>query len=146
MTGTQHVDKNYMQIKNMRLAKGWSQEELAAISGVSTRTVQRIEKGHPPGLETLKSLAAAFETDIETLNTEKDMPQVIDANANHTAEAEQNRRGLKLHLWTYAIMLSVLTALNLFLTPGDWWILWVAGAWSVGVVLHILTVRIMYGD
>lgn len=144
MKGTQPVDKSYMLIKDKRLAKGWSQEDLAAISGLSTRTVQRIEKGHPPGLETLKSLAAAFETDIESLNKERAMSQTIDTTTR--SDADQNRRALRLHLWTFAIVLSVLTALNLFLTPGDWWILWVAGAWSVGVVLHILTVRIMYGD
>lgn len=33
------------RIRPLRLEKGWSQEQLATIAGLSTRTVQRIENG-----------------------------------------------------------------------------------------------------
>ena len=33
-----------MAIKELRLEKGWSQEQLAELSNLSTRTIQRIEK------------------------------------------------------------------------------------------------------
>lgn len=59
-----------MSIRQRRLDKGWSQEELARHAGLSTRTIQRIETGHQAGLESLKSLAAVFETSISTLNQE----------------------------------------------------------------------------
>ena len=62
-----------MSIRQRRLDKGWSQEELARHSGLSTRTIQRIETGHRPGLETLKCLAAVFETSISTLVQEQAM-------------------------------------------------------------------------
>ena len=32
--------------KAMRLDKGWSQEQLSKESGLSVRTIQRIENGH----------------------------------------------------------------------------------------------------
>ncbi len=51
-----------MIIRKLRLQRGWSQEQLAELSGLSIRTIQRIERGQKPGLESLKSLAAVFET------------------------------------------------------------------------------------
>lgn len=61
-----------MSIQKRRLEKGWSQEELARHSGLSTRTIQRIESGQSPGLEPLKKcLAAVFETSISTLKQEQ---------------------------------------------------------------------------
>lgn len=129
-----------MQIKEYRLAKGWSQEQLAAISGVSTRTVQRIETGQKPGLETLKSLAAAFETDVETLTKE---PPMVDQNLS---EKDSNLLGLKLHGRVMLIVLPVLVALNLIATPQEWWVHWVAVFWTLGYVLHVVTIRVMFGD
>ncbi len=62
-----------MNIQQRRLEKGWSQEELARHSGLSTRTIQRIESGRNAGLESLKCLAAVFETSISTLMEEQTM-------------------------------------------------------------------------
>lgn len=59
-----------MIIKKLREQKQWSQEQLATLSGLSIRTIQRIESGNRASLESLKSLAAVFETDIETLQKE----------------------------------------------------------------------------
>ena len=54
-------------LKKIRISKGWSQEQLAQFSGLSVRTIQRIERGHNAGLESLKSIAAVFEIDISRL-------------------------------------------------------------------------------
>ena len=62
-----------MDIQQRRLDHGWSQEELARHSGLSTRTIQRIESGQKAGLESLKCLAAVFETSISTLMQEQSM-------------------------------------------------------------------------
>ena len=56
-----------MSIKEKRTERGWTQTQLAEFSGLSQRTIQRIEKGNPTTLETLKCLAAVFETDIASL-------------------------------------------------------------------------------
>lgn len=45
------------QVKQLRLQRAWSQEQLAELAGVSVRTIQRIENGDRPGLETLSALA-----------------------------------------------------------------------------------------
>jgi len=62
-----------MVIRNLRIERGWSQEQLAEISGVSTRTIQRIERGGKASLESLKCLAAVFETPISDLQKDINM-------------------------------------------------------------------------
>ena len=57
-------------IKKLRKQHHYSQEQLAILAGVSLRTIQRIESGHSASLETLKSLAAVFEIEIELLTGE----------------------------------------------------------------------------
>lgn len=54
-------------IKKIRISKGWSQDQLSQFSGLSVRTIQRIERGHNAGLESLKCIAAVFEMDVSDL-------------------------------------------------------------------------------
>ncbi|WP_296082988.1 helix-turn-helix transcriptional regulator [uncultured Agrobacterium sp.] len=42
-----------MLVQKLRLQRGWSQEQLATVSGFSVRTIQRIERGQSASLETL---------------------------------------------------------------------------------------------
>tara|TARA_B100000929_G_scaffold107918_1_gene85417 strand:- start:22938 stop:23951 length:1014 start_codon:yes stop_codon:yes gene_type:complete len=48
-------------LKAQRIAKGFTQETLASAAGISTRTIQRIEKGEEAALETAKSISAALD-------------------------------------------------------------------------------------
>ena len=59
-------------VRHLRDARHWSQEELALMSGVDVRTVQRAEAGRPLSVDTLKALAAAFETTIEALQVSEE--------------------------------------------------------------------------
>lgn len=59
-----------MIVKRLREKRNWSQEQLATFSGLSTRTIQRIEGGNKASLESLKALASVFEIDISTLQEE----------------------------------------------------------------------------
>jgi len=64
-------------IKNIRLSKGWSQEQLAQFSGLSVRTIQRVERGHSAGLESLKCIAAVLDIDISRITN---MPVISNMN------------------------------------------------------------------
>lgn len=48
------------KVKSLRLSKNWSQEKLSEVSGLSLRTIQRIENGSNISLESLKVLAKAL--------------------------------------------------------------------------------------
>ncbi|MHA6718544.1 helix-turn-helix transcriptional regulator [Sphingomonas sp. RS6] len=64
-----------MLIQKLRLRHGWSQEELATLSGVSARTIQRLEAGGTPSTESLKAIAAVFAVDWSDLK-EPTIPQL----------------------------------------------------------------------
>lgn len=53
-----------MDVREARQARGWSQEELAERTGLSVRTIQRIETGGRPGLSSARLLAEALGLDV----------------------------------------------------------------------------------
>lgn len=69
-----------MILKELRISRHLSQEQLALMSGLNVRTIQRIESGHNASLESMKSLASALDTDVDTLNRESFM---IDKNSEN---------------------------------------------------------------
>lgn len=59
-------------IKEIRISKGYSQEELAERSGVSVRSIQRIENGEStPRGSTLQLISKALEVDVLVLLPEE---------------------------------------------------------------------------
>ncbi|QSX38805.1 helix-turn-helix domain-containing protein [Shewanella sedimentimangrovi] len=69
-----------MIVRTLREKHHWSQEQLAQLSGLSLRTIQRVEAGNKASLETLKALASVLEIDISTLTEEV---TVIDKDADY---------------------------------------------------------------
>jgi len=55
------------KVKAMRGERAWSQEQLAAVSDVSVRTIQRIERGYSASFESVKAIATAFDVDVREL-------------------------------------------------------------------------------
>ena len=66
---------NAALVLELRLRRAWSQEQLAKVSGLSHRTIQRVEREASGSLETKKSLAATFEIDPGDLDYEE-MPRM----------------------------------------------------------------------
>jgi transcriptional regulator with XRE-family HTH domain len=62
-------------IRMFREVRQWSQEQLAEISGLSVRTIQRVEQGLSASLDTRRALAGAFDfEDIDALNKPFSIP------------------------------------------------------------------------
>ena len=72
-----------MLVQKLRLQRGWSQEQLAELSGLSVRTIQRIERGLPASTETLKSLASVFEIDFSTLQATQEPSMTTTVNTTN---------------------------------------------------------------
>ena len=134
-----------MQVQKLRLKKGWSQQQLADFSGLSVRTVQRIEAGQAASTETLKSLAAVFEVDFATLEPE---PPMTPATLSNNAEREESEafrhvrklRGFYLHLMQYALVIPCLWAINLFTNTHTLWAIWPTLGWGIGILAHAFRV------
>lgn len=61
------MNVNASLIREHRKKRGWSQEQLAIVSGLGLRTVHRIENEGSASLESLMALASAMSLDIEDL-------------------------------------------------------------------------------
>ncbi|WP_206483935.1 helix-turn-helix domain-containing protein [Thalassotalea sp. G2M2-11] len=72
-----------MILKQLRISRHLSQEQLAQMSGLNVRTIQRIESGKNASVESLKCIAAALNVDIATLNQEKFMIDKSSDNWQH---------------------------------------------------------------
>jgi transcriptional regulator with XRE-family HTH domain len=59
-----------MSFRSLRESKHLSQEQLAEMSRLSLRTVQRVEAGHRVSFASLRALAAALEVDVDSLERE----------------------------------------------------------------------------
>lgn len=152
-----------MQVQKLRLQHGWSQQQLADLSGLSVRTIQRIENGQTPSIETLKSLASVFEIDFSHLQAEpvmnsdnpdsftrygsnpdsKNPESTTDAGSTTTATKEMlalrhvaKVRQLYVRVARYIIIMAFLTALNLLTSPHYLWVVWPALGWGLGLLLH----------
>lgn len=92
-----------MITQKFRLKRGWSQQQLADISGISLRTIQRLEAGAKPSLETLRSLAAVFEVSIEELEADTaTAEQAIPPQEALAMKQAGHLREFYLHLVVYS--------------------------------------------
>ena len=126
-----------MLIQKLRLKRGWSQQQLAEASGLSVRTIQRIETGHPASIETLKSLAAVFQVDFSTLNPEQTMTSSdADKQEQEAFRYVRRLRRFYMQLYVYVVVVLALFAINLVVTPHRIWALWVMVGWGLGLALQ----------
>lgn len=131
-----------MIVRKLRLQKGWSQEQLAEMSGLSVRTIQRIERGKKAGLESLKSLAAVFDVELSNLyeDTEMKSDETMTWEEQRALEYVRDVKGFYSSLATFLIVVPGLFLLNYFVTPGYFWAWWVLFGWGIGIVTHALSV------
>ena len=67
----------------LRESRKWSQETLSQLSGLSVRTIQRVETCKPSDLDTRRALARAFEVeDIDAFNKPYEFPTAEEIKAN----------------------------------------------------------------
>lgn len=60
------------KIKVLRRKKCWPQSQLAEITGLSERTIQRIENNEVASMESLKAIASAFDISVDDLTKTKE--------------------------------------------------------------------------
>ncbi len=139
------------QCRALRLSKAWSQEQLAALSGLSTRTIQRFENGEQASLETLCALAAVFEVNVMVLTGEE---PVTETSAGETAGDQRitevkDRIDAELRFYrallTAAVICPLLCLLNYLTSPESRWSLWVFIVWFTLLALKGIRLFLLAG-
>lgn len=138
-----------MITQKLRLQRGWSQQQLSEISGTSLRTIQRMEAGATPSLETLKSLAAVFEVSIEDLGA----PEMTSAE-NKVSPQEalamkqvDDLRGFYVHATIYLVACAAISIILWVVSPENLWtglFLWLG--WGGGLLIHAVGTFLLGGS
>ena len=133
-----------MIIRKLRLERGLTQDQLAAMAGISIRTLQRVERGAEASAETLKCIAAVLDLPFAELRKDIVMPDPSPTNAGpilpelDPAEREaleyvRDIKGFYIHAGNYAVVILALFAFNMWTMPHGWWVIWVALGWGLGL-------------
>lgn len=125
-----------MIVRKLRLQRGWSQEQLAEMAGLSVRTIQRIERGQKPSLESARAMAAVFEVDITTFDTwEESMQEKVIVTEDEQAALAyvKQLKEFYTHLCLYVIF-----GILIIWRRGvdDPVIVWALIGWTAGIVVH----------
>ncbi|WP_041521946.1 helix-turn-helix domain-containing protein [Gilvimarinus agarilyticus] len=139
-----------MNVRKLRLQKGWSQEQLAELTGLSIRTISRIERGQTPSLESRNALASVFDVDASQWNIEdSDMESTANQHTETSREATQvdleeqqaiecvrEVKAFYTCVLTYCVIIPFLFVINWMTSPGYIWAWWPAIGWGVGLLLQ----------
>lgn len=121
---------------------------MAECSGVSVRTIQRIENGNPTSRDSAASIAAAFNVDLNTLLVD------IDGEVEKAVEQQSKKSilGLKLSVWIHAVsylfvvfvwaVVDVTGSIH-YDRPMSYWFIVPAVWWFVGLFGHMLALFIV---
>lgn len=130
----------------LRLARAWSQEQLAEMAGLSTRTIQRIENGERPGRETLSALAAVFEVSVaELAGSAVAEEYALDQNITAARERIAAESRFYRAALAAAVVCTLLYLLNHFTSPTSHWSLWVAAIWFALIALRGMRIFLFSG-
>ncbi|MGG4663487.1 helix-turn-helix domain-containing protein [Providencia vermicola] len=133
------------KVKQLRLARAWSQEQLAQLSSLSTRTIQRIENNEVPSLETLSALASVFNVSVSELTSEPLLESYeLDSRIEEAKKRVNAEAKLLKNIIIAIIVCAVLYAVNSFYTPQRDWPIWVMSIW--GGLLAIKAIRLFLLD
>ncbi|MCT4701723.1 2TM domain-containing protein [Enterobacteriaceae bacterium H20N1] len=136
-------------IKALRLSRAWSQEQLAELSSLSVRTVQRIENGGQASLETLSAIAAAFDLNVADLNAEMAPEATQDEALNQKIEQAKKRLdkeyGFYRAVMTWAVICAGLAAINLFTAHEQYWFIWPTAIWGALLAVRGIKLFVLHG-
>jgi transcriptional regulator with XRE-family HTH domain len=129
-------------LRRLREERSWTQEHLAAVSGVSLRTIQRIEREGNSSAESRLSLAAAFGVDVSILAGQSENTLGVPTQPVDVVpfESEKPSQG---SLDSFRRHLAIYLLVGTFLVYRDWsinhtllWAYWPLMGWGIGVALH----------
>jgi DNA-binding XRE family transcriptional regulator len=127
-----------VRLRELRVARGWSQGYLAELTGLSVRTIQRIENGANPGLESLRNLAAVFGVEVGELQAEANgeaRPMSMFDAVSHCLRNFSDIHGVagRAEFWWFALAVGLAIEFGALIGP------WLSGAIAVLAVVPLLS-------
>jgi transcriptional regulator with XRE-family HTH domain len=107
-----------MNIKELRIKHGYSQEQLASLTNLSTRTIQRIEKENSGSKESLNAIAKVFNFSYEELINYMEQEEII-----------QKPQDNKLKI--FILVNILLFIINITATPEHLWFIYPLLGWGI---------------
>jgi len=139
-----------VNIRELRKQKYWSQDQLAQMSGLSIRTIQRIERDQKAGLESLKALSAVFDIEINELQREAvDAVGIITAEQTDKVRKEAYAEDVKGLYKLIAVAIFTLVPTFIFVlndTTGWGFIGLMAVSWGVTIGVYAMNTFDLFGD
>lgn len=126
-------------LRRLRDERSWTQEHLATVSGLSLRTIQRIEREGNASADSRLSLANAFQIDVSELAPAPSPSPSIAQGDSDTPSAEIHT--LKKHALVYALGAILFVTGDLLESGRLTWAWWPLLGWGAGLLLHALQVR-----
>lgn len=124
----------FSTLKTLRLKKQWSQEMLAEMTGLSVRTIQRIEQGHKASLESTKALNAIFEVQfVEIMPSTRQTEPTLEEDIELKEEKEKYSKEVKEFINQASIGgFCILTALAVSIMIESWhMVVWTTIGWLI---------------
>lgn len=127
-----------MIVRKLRLKRGWTQSELAEMAGVTSRTIQRIESGQIPSLETARALASVFEVELNLIRPEdtdmKELPPETELKVDEQAALLYAKRMKEFYEGLVAYV--IVAAVFLVFSHGEWIVYLVLGGVGIGIAIQ----------
>ncbi len=95
----------HQKVKELRMQRGWSQSDLSSLSGLSVKTIQRIEHGQgTPSLDTAKAFASVFNRQFSEflLSPETSAEKCNDSSTSAETALSQKSADVRVNLHHYA--------------------------------------------
>lgn len=119
-----------MSVKTLRIKKGLSQEQLADYSGLSLRTIQRVESGQSVSNSSWKTLAEYFDMSTQALRENNEL--MTPASLVESRLSRHRALQLIIFVVTFFVCISQWLAYYASLNPSD-------GNATLGDILTIIT-------
>jgi len=118
------------RIKVLREDRGWSQEHLSETSGLSIKTIQRVESGKNVSLESQQALAQAFDLNVRELRENPENHKVVVPPREYVFEIYYQGECIEQQIYTSPVIpplpgeqiYVVFQNSNYSKEYGNWWI------------------------
>lgn len=133
------------KLRLLRETRGWSQEHLAAVAGISARTLQRMEADGNASADSRMAVAVALGLDAaELCAIAAPSPAATRSPRSEAPAKRRPRAGMRawlIHLLLYVLVCGGLLLGNLLSNGTPGWAIWPALGWGLGVTVHGLRRR-----